>query len=147
MKINWGTGIFLFYAVFVGLSIAFVIFSMGKEVNLVTEDYYGEELKFQNKIDIMERSLLAKVKPEIIFENNKLIIQLPDSTNKFKLNGNIHFYRPSDNKLDFKIPVQLSSENITSIDLSGLKKGKWEAHLSWFDNELEFYTEKTFMVN
>ena len=50
MKFNWGTGIFLLYAGFAAVTIALVIFAMTKKVDLVTDNYYDKELKYEEQI-------------------------------------------------------------------------------------------------
>ena len=54
MKINWGTGIVIAFIAFISFIMYFVI-SMNTnskyDHDLVTEDYYKQELEFQNEID------------------------------------------------------------------------------------------------
>ena len=51
MKFNWGHKILGIYFVFI-TGIAFmVVMSSRQKIDLVTPDYYAEEIKFQEKID------------------------------------------------------------------------------------------------
>ena len=54
MKFNWGTGIVLAFIAFISFIMYFVI-SMNTDKSLdhdlVNEDYYKQELEFQNDID------------------------------------------------------------------------------------------------
>ncbi len=54
MKFNWGTGIVLAFIGFIGFIMYFIV-SMHTDTkydhDLVTEDYYKQELEFQNDID------------------------------------------------------------------------------------------------
>jgi len=59
MKFNWGTGIVLAFIGFISFIMYFVItmFSSDRFKNdLVTEDYYGAELLYQNDINKLEKS-------------------------------------------------------------------------------------------
>ena len=54
MKINWGTGIVLAFIGFISFIMYFVInMNINKKYDhdLVIENYYGQELEFQNDID------------------------------------------------------------------------------------------------
>ena len=48
---NWGFKILMLYAAFVGMIIFLVFRTAHENIDLVTEDYYQQELAFQNKID------------------------------------------------------------------------------------------------
>ena len=77
MKISWGYKIAGVYLLFVA-GILFLVFKANNEnYDLVTENYYEEELKFQNVIDQKDRSYSLSALPEINFENGELIIQFP----------------------------------------------------------------------
>ena len=54
MKFNWGTGIVLAFIGFISFIMYFVVnMNTDKKLDhdLVTEDYYKQELKYQNDID------------------------------------------------------------------------------------------------
>ena len=52
---NWGYKILLVYVVFVA-GIMFLVFkSSSQKMDLVTTDYYAKELKYQQKIDAMNK--------------------------------------------------------------------------------------------
>ena len=54
MKLNWGTGIVIAFVGFISFIMYFVITmntDKALDHDLVTEDYYKEELEFQNDID------------------------------------------------------------------------------------------------
>ena len=59
MKINWGTGIVLAFIGFIAFIMYFVIsMNINKDYqhDLVTDDYYKEELEYQNDIDKEENA-------------------------------------------------------------------------------------------
>ena len=71
---NWGYKILLVYVVFV-TGIMFMVFkSSSQKVDLVTTDYYAKELKYQQKIDAMNRvSLLSDTVKYEMSEGNLTI--------------------------------------------------------------------------
>ncbi len=59
MKINWGTGIVIAFVAFIAFIMYFVInMNLNKKYvhDLVTEDYYQEELLHQNEIDKVDNA-------------------------------------------------------------------------------------------
>ncbi len=48
---NWGTGITITFIIYCALVIAAVARSFQEDVHLVTDEYYKEELQFQQQID------------------------------------------------------------------------------------------------
>ena len=51
MKFNWGVGIFTFYGLFVVFILALVFRSSQENYDLVTEDYYQQEIRFEEVIN------------------------------------------------------------------------------------------------
>ncbi|MGL6269890.1 MAG: FixH family protein, partial [Chitinophagaceae bacterium] len=56
MKFNWGYKIAVFYLVFIAGIMFLVIKSSRQQMDLVTTDYYAQELKYQDKIDQSKRA-------------------------------------------------------------------------------------------
>lgn len=56
LKLNWGAGIAVLYMGFVAMIVLLVVMSMRQKIDLVTDEYYAEELLFQGKIDKIKRA-------------------------------------------------------------------------------------------
>ena len=98
MKINWGTGIVLAFIGFISFIMYFVIsmnFNNKYDHDLVVEDYYGEELMYQNDINKLENS--KKLSENISYQKTDagLLIQFPKDFDASKITGNVFLYRPS----------------------------------------------------
>ena len=67
MNFNWGYKILFVYILFVS-GIMFLVFQSSKQkIDLVTEDYYEQEIKYQERIEQMKRAnaLSEKVRVNI----------------------------------------------------------------------------------
>src|SRR5690606_8492815 len=104
---------------------SFVIFTGFHKVDLVDDNYYEEELKYQNIID-------KKLRSNNLIE--KLLIETGDNYIKFKypnlfkpeqITGSITFFRPSDKTKDFMIPVKAGLDGSQLVGKSKLEKGMW----------------------
>ena len=59
-----------------------------------------------------------------------------------KINGKVSIYRPSSQKLDFEIPISLSSTNLL-IPKSNLTGGLWDITVDWTCNGIDYLNKET----
>lgn len=144
MKINWGTGIILAFIGFIGFIMYFIITMNINDKyshDLVTEDYYAEELTFQNDIDKLKNS--KKLKENIGYKktNEGLLISFPSDIDYKKITGNMFLYRPSNKQLDFETSLSLS-ESYLLIPDNRLVGGLWNIIIDWqYNDESYLYKE------
>ena len=146
-KISWGTGIFISYSVFMVLTILTAVYFMNQDVNLVTDDYYQQEIKYQDQIDKIQRTNSLPEKPVIDFDGSGVSLSFPKSLIKKNVIGKIHFYRPSNPKLDFDIPLSLNSDGSQFVSTKRLASGFWRLKLYWSMGGNEYYNEKEVIIN
>ena len=141
-RINWGTGILITIIIFMSITVLTGIYLMNQDVQLVTDNYYEKDLKYQNQIDKLNRTAALEEKVEIKFDGLAVELVFPTSFDKSKLSGEIYFYRPSDRKKDFTIPLTLNSEAGQIIPVTRIDKGFWRIKLSWTSDGIEYYNER-----
>ncbi len=144
LKLNWGTGIALFYIIFVLFWVGNLIFSATVPINLVEEDYYAQEMKYQDKIEMQKNTQKLAEQPILQYADNSFLIKLPSEFKSNDIRGDLHFYRPSDSKLDKRYELDLTAANSQVFDVSELQKGVWRAKLSWKAGELSYFNETLF---
>ena len=145
MKINWGTGIVIAFGLFMIFILSFVykVQSNQKYDNeLVTKDYYKKEALVQGDIEKQENAnaLTNKVTIEKTAEGMK--IQFPADFDYSKINGKVSLYRPSSQKLDFEIPISLSSPHLL-IPKSNLTGGLWDISVDWNYDGVDYLNKET----
>lgn len=140
---DWGKGIVLTILGFVALIVSMVVISVRMDgIELVTENYYEEEIKYQDRID--ESNSASNLKREVISfdEQSKVIeLDLPNGTN-----GTLQLFRPSDSSLDQEINIEVTHTGITQIPLNELKTGYWKIQLNWTENGIDHYQEKKITI-
>jgi len=146
IKFNWGTGIFSVIVLFILLVIAFFIFINNLDINLVEDNYYEKELVFQDRIEKIENTSSLSGKIRVIAEPGIVSIQFPRADTAFIPEGNILFYRPSDPKKDFTVPLQLNDSSRQAINVSGVDKGRWVVKIDWKMGEREYYYEEAIII-
>ncbi|WP_053971743.1 FixH family protein [Mangrovimonas sp. ST2L15] len=133
MKFNWGTGIVIAFIAFISFIMYFVInMSTNDKYNheLVTEDYYKQEVKFQEDINKQNNAKNLAHNLEINKTNDGLVIQFPEEMDVTKISGKVFLYRPSDKQSDFETPISLSTHNLLIPD-TRLSDGRWNIKVDW----------------
>ena len=145
MKSNWGNWIAFAYTAFVLLIIFMVYMTFGEKWDLVSENYYEQEIKYQEKIDQRSQAIADEIRPQFSIDGKQLLLSIPlenDSIEK-KISGQINFFRPSDASKDFTI--DFNKERI-AVALEQFSKGKYTAKVSWNIEGVDYYNEQTLII-
>lgn len=145
MKMNWGTGIVIAFALFITFILSYVykVQSNAKyDHELVVEDYYKKEALVQGDIEKQENANALTNK--VVIENTPegINIQFPSDFDYSKINGKVSLYRPSSQKLDFEIPISLSSPHLL-IPKSNLTGGLWDISVDWNYDGVDYLNKET----
>lgn len=133
MKINWGTGIVIAFALFISFILYFVfkVQSNAKYDNeLVVEEYYKHDAKFGDEMIRAENAQDLKLKPIITVAAEAISIVFPNTFIPKKIKGKVSLYRPSNKKLDFEIPISLTNTTLL-IPKKSLVGGRWDINMEW----------------
>jgi nitrogen fixation protein FixH len=145
MKINWGTGIVIAFGLFVTFILYFVFKVQSDsqyDNELVVEEYYKQELKFENQM-IKEQNASDMTDKVIINTSAEgITITFPSDLDLTKVIGKVSLYRPSNQKLDFEVPISLSGPHLL-IPKSNLVGGRWDISLDWSYDGKDFLNKKT----
>lgn len=133
LKISWPTGIVIALVAFVIFILSFVFkvtFLDEYNHHLVSEDYYKEELHYQEEIDKLENA--KQLKENITFNKTSegLVINFPSEFEPKNISGNIYFQRLSNEKIDFDFPINLENNTVLIKD-ENLVEGKWNVKIDW----------------
>jgi nitrogen fixation protein FixH len=144
MKINWGTGLVIGMLLFIGFILFLVIKMTTNEAlnhDLVTEDYYNKELRYQEEIDAEKN--MNDFKENIIGEKiaDGWLLKFPKEIDASKIKGTVFLFRPSNKKLDFDFPIELSSSNLLIPD-ERLLDGRWNITIDWSYNNKNYLYKK-----
>jgi len=148
MKFHWGHGITLTFIVFVVFILAMIFKSTENNIHLVSEDYYNDELRFQEKIDKIQNTKLLAAKPTFVLSGRELVLTFPqDLLGGGPLKGTVTLFRPSDSRFDKDFELRLSDEGVQKIDLQKTLSGFYKVQLEWTDHAKTYYTEKEITLN
>lgn len=132
---------------FMGYIVYFVFLAMRQDVDLVSKDYYEQEIAYQEQIDRVKRTqALGDVMLDYNVQDEKILLQMPATYKGKNLSGVIVFFRPSDDKLDKQLQMQLGRDQSQLIEVADLEPGLWKVRVSFSDGEEAYYTEKTIQI-
>ncbi len=143
---NWGYRIIILYAGFMGLIAILVIGSMKQKVDLVADDYYAQELKYQDHIDKMNRTTENNGAVKIELKDQTVIFEYPNKPSINNLEGTITFFRPSDSELDKEFSVASDSSGVQKIDAGQFKSGLYNVKVEYSMNGEDFYSENQLVI-
>jgi nitrogen fixation protein FixH len=143
----WPYAVVIGLVSFMGYIVYFVIQAMNLDVDLVSKDYYAQEIAYQDQIDRVRRTqALGDVMINYNEEAGTILLQLPATYSDKKLNGNITLFRPSDDKLDRQLQMALGRDHSQLIEAADLEKGLWKVRVNFNDGEEAYYSEKTIQI-
>ena len=144
----WPIGLTIVFVVFFLYLIGFITLSQLNKTDLVNEDYYEEEVAYQDQIERIERSktLSQSIKLNHNTSEQTIELEFPSDFNFGSITGNILFFRPSDAKQDQIHPIRLTTEGKQVIDIKKLSTGLWRVKIFWQAEGEEYYDEKILQV-
>ena len=148
MKVNWGTGIVIAFALFITFILYFVfsVQSNSKYDNeLVVEEYYKHDAKFGDEMIRVQNAQDLKQKPVISNTSEGITIVFPEVFVSNEIKGKVSFYRPSDKKFDFEVPILLSNSSL-NVPKEKLLGGRWDINMEWQYEGKQYLTKETIYV-
>lgn len=138
MKLNWGTGIFLFYSFFAFTLFYQVYKSTQYDHSLVVDNYYEEDLKYQSTLDKLNNSSALTTPLKINYYEGLHIVELEFPEGIKQITGSILFYRASNKKEDIRLPIRAGAENCLDIFVRTLAPGLWKIEVDWVGDGKHF---------
>ena len=140
IRLNWGTGIFLAMLAFMIFILTFVYKSIAMDEyqhELVSEDYYKDELHYQEEIDKINNAKELDENIELVNSGEGILIKFPKEVSMEDISGTIYFQRLSNEKLDFIEEIQLDDHK-QLISSEKLVSGKWIVKIDWKNKDKEY---------
>jgi hypothetical protein len=142
MTLNWGHKITLAFSAFVVFMFVMVYKSMKTDFQLVTKEYYKDELAYQQVIDGTNRANKLSGSVEVTQVNNELIIQLPTEMRGKAISGNIWLYCSSDDKKDRRLELAVDENGKQVINSKNMLPANYLLKVTWKADELSYYNEQ-----
>jgi nitrogen fixation protein FixH len=143
---NWGWKIAIIMGIYMAGIISVVWYAMSTDVNLVTEDYYKQELAYEEQILRLKNTSNLPEKPTFNFSPDKKYVILTFPEGLIPDDGKITFYRPSDFTQDRKFKLKLDVANQQGFVTVSLMPGLWKVKLQWQKEDESYFQEFVIVI-
>jgi hypothetical protein len=145
MKFNWGHKILIVYLIFVGGILLLAFKSSQQKFDLVQQDYYGAELKYQSVINATKHASELGADLGVLVRGSYLQITLPPTFKKSETNGIAHLYCIADEKGDMTKQIK-SMNGEFALEMLTTMKGNYTLKLTIQNKGVDYYFEKKIML-
>lgn len=140
IKISWGVRIAFLYIGFVALIVFLVTGSMKQDVDLVADDYYEQELVYQQVLDAGKNQSTLSEPLQIHANETNVTIDFPDEFDDKMITGNIHFYSPQKPAWDKRVAMN-GIQSTIDIPRADLQRTGYKIKVSWNVDGKSYYQE------
>lgn len=145
MKFNWGYKITAVYLVFVAGIMYLVVQSSKHDVDLVTQDYYAEEIRYQEKIDQRTRAEALSEPVRYTLSEQAIHIRFPRESAGKEISGDVLLYYPADSKQDVRSAIRTNSNDMT-LRIPGKRSGMHILQVKWSVEGETYYFEENLFI-
>jgi nitrogen fixation protein FixH len=144
----WPVSIIAFFAVAIVGFTVFIAFCNLHPVDLVTEDYYEQELRFQRQLESQSRAVADQQAAAVAYHasGRQVTVAFPTNTPLARLSGNIQLYRPSSRDQDRRIEVNPDATGVQTIDAASLAPGLWKVRVAWVSGGRDYFVEQSIVI-
>ena len=123
---------FISIILFISFFVSFIIFSFSKERNLVTKDYFPDEIAYDVKLKKIQNTNSLKQKVLTNLKGENLQIIFPDIVkNTGKISGTVTFYYIKSYKQDKKYKIKITENREQYFSCKNLPKGRYKINIDW----------------
>lgn len=139
-KFNWGHGIIVFFICFISFMGYLAFRSSQENIDLVTEDYYKQELAYQSQMDKIRNTQLLPQSLRVRVQKEGVLLQFPQLA--APVVGQLQLFRPSDAQFDRFITLAPDVAGQQLLDVKGLPAGLYRLKVEWQAGDQAYYTEE-----
>jgi nitrogen fixation protein FixH len=142
---NWGLRITILYLGFIALILTLVFTSMHSKEDLVSKDYYLQELRYEERIDAIKNYNALNEGVTYFVKGNNVEVVCPKSLLSNGTSGEIVFFRPSDAAKDVRVAMNFDKEGKQSIN-GKLVHGVYKMQFSWKKEKKNYFKEEVIFI-
>ncbi|GAB3572241.1 FixH family protein [Hymenobacter daeguensis] len=144
-RTRWPYAIMAVFVLFAGYIGFMVQQALRTTVDLVSPDYYQQELAYQQRMETVARTAALPAPVELTYDAaaRQLRLQLPPALAGQAVQGQLHFFRPSNQKLDFSLPLQAGRQQFST---ARMQPGHWRARLDFTAGGQPYFLEKELTI-
>jgi nitrogen fixation protein FixH len=144
----WPVSIIAFFSIAIMGCGTFIAFCSRHPADLITPNYYEEEVRYQGQIDRLNHTQQRAPLASAAYDNSTkhITISLPSDQIHASYTGQIQLYRPSAASLDRQLKLDLDSHGTQIIDASSLLPGLWKVRVSWTVENRDYFIDQPIVI-
>ena len=144
----WPYAIIGWFLLFGSGMAAWVVVAVRNDPELVRPDYYEQEIAYQKQIDRLSRTVAMRGEVSVTYESaqGQVAVRLPAAHRTDKLTGSVHFYRPSNAKMDFELPLAFDGTGVQRVPTGKLQGGLWKVRVQWTNAGQEYFYDQSVVL-
>ena len=143
---NWGWKITIFLTCFITFILSMVVYSFYTTNDLVAEDYYNQEIHYQQNIDAQKNALPFAKDVTVKGDPKEILVSFPENFDLEIEQGNISFYRPDNAKLDKSFDLKLTQNNTQSLNKTEIISGQYNVTIQFISGNKTYIIKKDIWV-
>jgi hypothetical protein len=143
---SWGWKITILYGSFVAMMVTLVVLCMQQDIPMVTENYYEKDLQYETHINRVANSGELAEDVKVVYNQKTQQITVTFPKEMTDLTGEILCFRPSQEGLDFTLPIKDLKENSITFGSSEMIKGRWKVKIDWEGDGEIYYKEAAIFI-
>lgn len=143
---NWGYGIIIGFVLFAAYILYFVFSSYNHSIDLVAEDYYAQEVAYQDRITGIQNASAVSDDIGVQCTRTEVVVTFPEEWKNAITAGTVHFFRPSDVNRDVIVPLELDEQSALHVTGEKFQAGRYEVQISWQADGKSYYVKKDLFI-
>ena len=119
---------------------------MQTPVDLVTKEYYKDELIYQDVIDAKKHAASLAGSVDLRQGSEGLILTLPLEMQHHTVNGSVQFYCPNDVKRDRHFDLKVDTAASQRIDPGVVLPGHYTLRVKWISGGVQYLDERALTI-
>lgn len=144
----WPFALIGVFGFFILATAGLVTLAVSQRMDLVTPDYYAQEMTHQAQMDRVVRARGLPAPVTVTYDASRQAIQvtLPAAHGRLESTGRIQLYRPSAAGEDRRIVLRVDDAGRQTVDAQGLSAGLWRVRITWAVAAQEYFHEQPLVI-
>ncbi|MBI3850263.1 MAG: FixH family protein [Verrucomicrobia bacterium] len=144
----WPHAIIATFVIFICGTAALIAIACTHQTDLITPNYYEDEIKFQSRLDQLNRTAPLSNQVVVAYDAAKqsISISLPAGQTSSVTSGRIELYRPSATDRDRELKLQIDASGSQTVDAASLLPGFWKVRVHWTTQGQDYFADKSIVV-
>jgi nitrogen fixation protein FixH len=136
------------FALFIAGTAGLIVLAALNSPDLVTPDYYEQELRHQQTMDSRARAAALVGESAVSYDaqTRRLSLALPPHHARLRPTGTIQLYRPAAAEDDRRIELALDPDGRQELDARALAPGPWRVRVQWTHAGQHYSLERRLVI-